>query len=288
VAADLWGRLGASGLASARVRVSGVCALTFSGRTLSLGGGPLNRSRASGGPAVVFLVVLFCGIRRRAVVAWPLTYGVASARAGSRARAYGSPACARSDFPAGLYPYPLAVRCIVTAGPAVVLSADVLFAAGAGGGVAADLWGRLGASGLASARVWVSGVCALGLSGRTLSLSLGGPVHRDRRAGGCSFCGCSLCGRRRRRRGRSAKVSGVCALGLSGHSCRPRSGVLSTTTESSAAPLGASRGSFFVSSFLLVLHAEPGRSHIRPRRSEEPLGPQGVFYFEITLDAKLV
>jgi hypothetical protein len=91
--------------------------------------------RAGGG----FLVVLFCGIRRRAVVAWPLTYGVASARAGSRARAYGSPACARSDFPAGLYPYPLAVRCIVTAGPAVVLFADVLFAAGAGGGVAAQL-----------------------------------------------------------------------------------------------------------------------------------------------------
>ena len=36
---------------------------------------------------------------------------------------------------------------------------------------------------------------------------------------------------------------------------RSRSGGLPTTTESSAARLGASRGSFFVSSFLLVLHA---------------------------------
>jgi hypothetical protein len=65
VAAELWGRLGSSGLARACVWVSGVCALTFSGRTLSLGGGPLHRGRASGGPAVVFLVVRFCGTHRR-------------------------------------------------------------------------------------------------------------------------------------------------------------------------------------------------------------------------------
>ena len=50
-----------------------------------------------------------------------------------------------------------AVRCIVAAGPAVVLFGGILFAAGAGaaggGGVAEELGGRLGSSGLASARV---------------------------------------------------------------------------------------------------------------------------------------
>ena len=67
-----------------------------------------------------------------------------------------SPACARSDFRAGLYPL-AAVRCIVAAGPAIVLFGGILFAATAGpaggGGVAEELWGRVGASGLASARV---------------------------------------------------------------------------------------------------------------------------------------
>ena len=63
-----------------------------------------------------------------------------------------SPACARSHFPAGLYP--LAVRCILAArraGPAVLLFADVLFAAGAGG-VVAQLGGRVGARARRSAR----------------------------------------------------------------------------------------------------------------------------------------
>ena len=58
---------------------------------------------------------------------------------------------------------------------------------------------------------------------------------------------------------------------------RSRSGGLPTTTESSAARLGASRGSFFVSSFLLVLHANVrnlDEVHIRPRRSKEPPGLQ--------------
>src|SRR5205807_2247068 len=39
-----------------------------------------------------------------------------------------------------------------------------------GGGVAEELWGRVGSSGLARARVGVTGVCALPLSRRTLSI----------------------------------------------------------------------------------------------------------------------
>ena len=46
------------------------------------------------------------------------------------------------------------------AGPAVVLFCGILFAAGAGG-VAAQQWGRVGASGLASARIGLTGVCSL-------------------------------------------------------------------------------------------------------------------------------
>src|SRR6266566_997095 len=58
-----------------------------------------------------------------------------------------SPACARSHFPAGLYPL-AAVGCIVAAGPAVVLFAD-------------QLWGRVGSRGLARARVGPWGRCFL-------------------------------------------------------------------------------------------------------------------------------
>jgi len=77
VTAQLWGRVGSRELASARVGLTGVCALPLSRRTLSIESRPSaagawrkknNRSR------------------RRAVAAWPLSYGVASARAGSRAR----------------------------------------------------------------------------------------------------------------------------------------------------------------------------------------------------------
>ena len=46
------------------------------------------RARAAGPAAVLFGCFRFCGSRRRAVAAWPKSYGVASARAGSRARAY--------------------------------------------------------------------------------------------------------------------------------------------------------------------------------------------------------
>src|SRR6266581_868590 len=112
-----------------------------------------------------------------------------------------SPACARSHFRAGLYPLnrgrapPALGAKRTTAGPA------------GGGGVADQLWGRVGSSGLASARVWLTGVRALPFSGRTLSLG-GGPVNRGRasgRAGGCSFCGSAMGSRRRERARESAR-----------------------------------------------------------------------------------
>src|SRR5207302_10419173 len=60
---------------------------------------PRAREAAAGPAAVLFGCFLFSGRRRRAVAAWPPSYGVASARAGSRARAY-APRCPRSPhFP---------------------------------------------------------------------------------------------------------------------------------------------------------------------------------------------
>jgi hypothetical protein len=57
------------------------------------------------------------------------------------------------------------------AGRRLVLFAMVLFVPGAGGGGAAELWGRRGASGRRKGRVGLCGLCALPFSGRTLSLS---------------------------------------------------------------------------------------------------------------------
>jgi len=53
----------------------------------------------------------------------------------------------------------------------LVFFAMVLFVPGAGGGVAAQLRGHVGASGRRKVRVGLSGLCALPFSGRTLSLS---------------------------------------------------------------------------------------------------------------------
>ena len=89
----------------------------------------------------------FCEMRRRL---WARSYGVAAARGGLSIGRVGSPACARSDFRAGLYPL-AAVRRIVAArlaGPAVVLFRKMVPAA-----LAAQVRGRGAAPGLASSRL---------------------------------------------------------------------------------------------------------------------------------------
>src|SRR5580704_17499521 len=110
---------------------------------------------------------LFFLMRRRR---WPISYEVASARAGSRQRAWGAPVVCSLCF---------SCRTLsIGGGPAGL--AVVLFDAPTA--VADQLWGRVGSSGLATARI--------GGHRRVLALSFG-PVfihwRRSGRAGGCSF-----------------------------------------------------------------------------------------------------
>src|SRR6266702_1090704 len=119
--------------------VSGLCALPFSGRTLSLSAPNEVLFGADGATGLPVDRRLLRTLVRLA-------------------------ACARSHFRAGLYPLnrgrapPAPGTKRTTAGPA------------GGGRMADQLWGRVGSSGLASARVWVTGVCALPFSRRTLSI----------------------------------------------------------------------------------------------------------------------